>query len=193
MALGLADRIFVWSYSNTDNYTLESSDWCNADSVGYVLFSAGQFIKDQLDLFYSEFADWLNLAEFFDVEEQLQPSEVAVFLKAAGAPGSVDFRSIENYDCFSGLRAVIRHRLDQGSLDQIKLAAELFNRTIDFGLDCCNTNACAVIRVGSAEKVAPFLLERILNRLPKMLREGTKPNKTNRLPLSSGFFRLRRC
>jgi hypothetical protein len=31
------------------------------------------------------------------------------------------------------------------------------------------------------------------NRLPKMLREGTKPNKTNRLPLSSGFFRLRRC
>ena len=58
-----------------------------------------------------------------------------------------------------------RHRLDQRSLEQIKLAAELFNWTIDFGLSCCDTNAQAVIRVGSVEEVAPFLLERILNRL----------------------------
>ena len=76
-----------------------------------------------------------------------------------------DFSSIESYDCFSGLCAVIRHRLDQRSLEQIKLAAELFNWTIEFGLFSCDTNARASIRVGSAEDVASFLLERILNRL----------------------------
>jgi hypothetical protein len=102
----------------------------------------------------------------------LQPSEVAVFLKAAGAPDDADFSSIENYDCFSGLCAAIRQRLDQRSLEEIKLAAELFNWTIDFGLSCCDTNASAVIRVGSAEEVAPFLLERILNRLPDDAKRG---------------------
>jgi len=82
-----------------------------------------------------------------------------MFLKAAGAATEdADFSSIENYDCFSGLCAVIRHRLDQRSLEQIKLAAELFNWTIDFGLDSCDTNAHAVLRVGSVEDVAPFLL-----------------------------------
>jgi hypothetical protein len=119
-----------------------------------------------LSLFYGEFWEWFNLAEFPGVLEQLEPSEVAVFLKAAGAPDDADFTSSENYDCFSGLRAVIRHRLDQRSIEQIKLAAELFNWTIECGMDLCDTKACAVIRVGSAEEVAPFLLGRILNRLP---------------------------
>jgi hypothetical protein len=164
MTPGLADRILVWSYSDTTAYTLESCDWCSTDSFGPLL-SASQFIRDQLDLFYSEFSGWFNLAEFPDVMEQLQPSEVAVFLKAAGAPDDTDFSSIENYDCFSGLCAVIRHRLDQRSLEQIKLAAELFNWTIDCGLSCYETNARCVIRIGSAEEVAPFLLGRILNRL----------------------------
>lgn len=172
MAPGLAARILVWSCSDTDDYTLESCDWYSADSFGDLRLSASQFIRDQLDLFYTEFSEWFNLAEFPDVEEQLQPPEVAVFLKAAGAPDDADFRSIENYDCFSGVRAVIRHRLDQRSLEQIKLAAELFNWAIDFGLSCCDTKACAVIRVGSVEEVAPFLLERILNRLPDDAKRG---------------------
>ena len=113
----LADRILLWSYSNTDAYTLERCEWHAAHSFGHLHVLASQFIGGQLDEFYAEFSEWFNLAEFPNVEEQLQPSELAMFLKAAGAPEDVDFISIENYDCFSGLRAVIRHRLDQRSLD----------------------------------------------------------------------------
>ena len=166
MAPELTDRILVWSLSDTDGYTLESCDWCSADSIGYVYFLTSQFIKDQLDLFYGLFSECFNLAEYPDVLEQLQPHEVALFLKAAEAPDNTDFSTLEDYDCFSGLCAVIRHRLEQRSLEQIKLAAELFNWTIDCGLFVRDTNAHAVLRVGSVEEVAPFLLERILNRLP---------------------------
>jgi hypothetical protein len=125
-----------------------------------------QFINDQLDEFYADFSEWFNMAEFPDVEDQLLPCEAAVFLKGAGAPEAADFDSIENYDCFSGLCAVIRHRLAQKSLEQIELAGELFNWTIDFGLFCCDTKACAVIRIGSVVEIGPDLLERILSRLP---------------------------
>jgi hypothetical protein len=166
MAPGLADRILVWSYSDTDAHTLESCDWYSADSLGNLYASARQLIEDQLGLLNAEFWEWLNLAEFPDVMEQLQPPEVAVFLKAAGAPDDADFLSIHNYDCFSGLCAVIRHRLDQRSFEQVKLAAELFNWTVDFGLLSCDTNVHFVLRVGSVEEVASCLLERILNRLP---------------------------
>jgi hypothetical protein len=85
-ASGLADRILVWSYSETAAYTLERCDWYSPDSLGDLHFSIAQFIKDQLDLFYAEFSEYFNLADFPDVQEQLEPSEVAVFLKAAGAP-----------------------------------------------------------------------------------------------------------
>jgi hypothetical protein len=166
------DRILVWSYSYTDAYTLESCDWCAPDSFWHLHFSVSQFINDQLDEFYAEFSEWFNLADFPDVEEQLLPSETAVFLKGAGAPENADFDSVENHHCFSGLCAVIRHRLAQRSLEQIKLAAELFNWTIDFGLSCCDTNARAVIRVGSVQEVAPDLLERILDRLPDETEQG---------------------
>jgi len=161
----LESRILVWSLSETGAYTLESCDWRSADSIEYIRLSASQFIENQLDLFYGLFSEWFNLAEFPDVKWQLEPSETAVFLKAAGAPDDTDFRSIENYDCFSSFCAVIRHRLDQRSLGQIKLAAELFNWTIDCGLFLADTKAHAELRVGSVEEVAPFLLERILNRL----------------------------
>jgi hypothetical protein len=117
MALERRDRILVWSLSDTDAYTLENCAWCSADSIGHVYFLTSQFIKDQLDLFYGLFSDWFNLAEYPDVLEQLQPPEVAMFLKAAEAPDNTDFGSIGNYDCFSGLWRVIRHRLDQPSLD----------------------------------------------------------------------------
>jgi hypothetical protein len=171
MTSELADRILLWSYSDTDAYTLENCDWYSGNSIEHLHFWAKQFIEDQLYEFYADFSEWFNSADFPDVEEQLEPSEKAVFLKAAGAPDDWapnpdDASSMDDYDSFSGLRAVIRHRLDQRSLEQIKLAADLFNWTIEFGLFCCDTEAHAVLRVGSVEEVAPFLLKRILNRLP---------------------------
>ncbi|HTQ53178.1 MAG TPA: hypothetical protein VMI94_01890 [Bryobacteraceae bacterium] len=175
------DRILVWSYSNTDAYTLEYCDWYTPDSLWHLHFSVSQFINDRLDEFYADFSEWFNMAEFPDVEEQLLPSEAAVFLKGAGAPEGAGIDSIENYDCFSGLCAVIRHRLDQQSLEQIKLAAELFNWTIDFGLFCCDTKARALIRVGSIVEVGPYLLDRILSRLPD---KGHQRNPAPQLPRS---------
>jgi hypothetical protein len=168
MAPELADRILVWSFSNTDSYTLETCDWYSTASIGSVYLSTSEFIEKELANFYADFSDWFNLAEFPDVDEQLEPSEVMVFLKAAGAPDDTDCISMKNHDCFSGLRGVIRHRLDQRSLDQIKLAAKLFNWTIDCGLFLADTNSKAVLRVGPVEEVAPFLLERILHRLPNI-------------------------
>lgn len=162
----LEDRILVWWYSETDAYTHEHCDSFAPASFGHLHFTVAQFITSQLDEFYSGFSEWFNLAEFPDVLEQLEEPEVAVFLKAAGATDCTDFESIQKYDCFSGLCAVIRHRLDQRSLDQLKLAAELFNWTIEFGLFHCDTTGHATIKVGSAADVAPYLLGRILSRLP---------------------------
>jgi hypothetical protein len=175
MDQGLANRILVWSLSDTDTYTLENCDWCTADSIGEFHFLARQFIEDELALLYGEFSEWFNLAEFPDVGGKLEQSEVTVFLEAAGAPTGVNLGSAENYDCFSGLCAVIRHRLSERSLEKIKLAAELFNWTIDYGLSFGDTNAQAVLRVGSVEEVAPFLLERILNRLARETKQMRPP------------------
>jgi hypothetical protein len=121
MSPGVSDRILVWSYSNTDAYTLEYCDWYSPSSFEHMQFEVSQFIGDQLDEFYAEFSEWFNLAEFPDVEEQLLPPEKPVFLRAAGAPADVDFGEIENYDSFSGLRAVIRYRLDQRSLEHLTI------------------------------------------------------------------------
>jgi hypothetical protein len=98
MAPGLAARILVWAYSDSNAYTLESCDLYKSDSFVELRLSASQFLQDQLDIFYfySAFSEWFNVAEFPDVEEKLQPSEVAVFLKAPGAPDHADFRSIGN-------------------------------------------------------------------------------------------------
>jgi hypothetical protein len=141
---------------------------------------ASEFIRDQLESFYGQFSEWFNLAQFPDLEQQLQKSELAVFAKAAGGTDSSGPRSAGNYDCFSGLRAVIRERLLERSLEQIKLAAELFNWTIEFGLACCDNDARAVIKIGSAGDVAPVLLDRILSRLP------LDPNRRGAASPSSG-------
>ena len=61
---------------------------------------------------------------------------------------------------------MIRLRIEQFSLEQIKMAAALFNWTIDFGLDLCDAHASAEIQIGSVEEVAPIVLKRILDRLP---------------------------
>jgi len=101
--------------------TFESCEWYSPDSFGLLHFSASQFIRNQLHEFHAEFSEWFNLADFPDVGEQLEPAEVPVFLKAAGAPDDWtpdpdDASSMGDYDSFSGLRAVIRHRLEQRSL-----------------------------------------------------------------------------
>src|SRR5580704_16742684 len=103
MIPALADRILVCSYSDTDAYTLEYCDWYSADQLSHLHFSASEFINDQLNEFYAEFSEWFNLAEYPDIAEQFEPSEVAVFLTAAGAPSDTDFRAIGDYDSFSGL------------------------------------------------------------------------------------------
>jgi hypothetical protein len=168
----MAYRILAWWYSETDVYIQEHCEWFAPASFGHLHFTVAEFITSQLDEFYSGFSEWFNLAEYPDVLEQLEEPEVAVFLKAAGAPHGTDFESIQEYDCFSGLCAVIRRRLDQRSLDQLKLAAELFNWTIEFGLFLCDTTGHATIKVGSAADVAPYLLGRILSRLPDDSRQN---------------------
>jgi hypothetical protein len=161
----LADRTLVWSYRDINGDTLESCYSYNSDQFGDLHFAASQFIGDQLDQFYAEFSEWFNLADFPDVVEQMEASEVPVFIRVAGFVEDDD-SSTEYCDSFSGLRAVIRRRVDQFSFEQIKMAAALFNWTIDFGLDLCDAQASAEIRIGSVEEVAPLLLKRILNRLP---------------------------
>ena len=187
MDRGPLDRILVWSYSYTDAYTLEDCEWFTHDSLWHLHFCVSQFINNQLDEFYEEFSEWFNGADFPDVEEELLPSEVAVFLKGAGAPENADFDSIPQHHCFPGLRAVIRHRLEQRSLEQIELAADLFNWTIEFGLFCCQTTACAVIKIGSVVEVAPDLLERILDLVQDRLSDDAEHRKLA-LPLRPSCF-----
>ena len=57
MAPRLTDRIFVWSFGDTDAYTVENCDWCSTDSIGHVYFLASQFIKDRFAIFYGEFSE----------------------------------------------------------------------------------------------------------------------------------------
>src|SRR5471030_130634 len=107
----LADRTLVWSYRDINGYTLESCKWYNSDQFRDLHFAAGKFIRDQLSQFYAEFSEWFNLADFPDVVEQMEASEVPVFIRVAGFAG--DGSTIEYCDSFSGLRAVIRCRIDQ--------------------------------------------------------------------------------
>ena len=169
MAAATPELLFVWSYSDNTAYAFESCAWYAPGSFGHLHLSVRDFIEGQLDTFYMMFSEWFNLAEYPDVEEQLDPPEVVLFRRGAGAPADTDLFEIQNYDCFKGLRAVIRHRLDQKSLEQTKLGAELFNWMIDFGLFLSDEKASAVIKVESFEDFAPFLLERILDRLPEDL------------------------
>jgi hypothetical protein len=78
---------------------------------------------------------------------------------------------LENYDCFSGLLAVIRHRLAQATIGQLKQAAQLFNWTVESGLFLCDcdADAGATVCVGKPIEVAPFLLDRIVHRLPETM------------------------
>jgi hypothetical protein len=156
------DQAIVWAHSDTAAFNYEFCDWFRSDSIAQLHTAATTLINDQLHELYAQFSEELNLAEFPDVEEQLSPSEAAVFRKAAGAHLDTDSQRLEHSDCFTGLCTVIRQRLEQPSLAQIKGAAELFNWTMDSGLACCDGNPNAIVRVGNVKEVAPFLFERIL-------------------------------
>ena len=47
----------MWSFGDTDAYTVENCDWCSTDSIGHVYFLASQFIKDRFAIFYGEFSE----------------------------------------------------------------------------------------------------------------------------------------
>jgi hypothetical protein len=185
----LNDLILVWSLSATDAYTLERCDWYSVDSF-QLHCSVAQFIRDQLDLVYSQFSEWLNLAEFPDAVEQLRKDEIGLFLKAAGAPDGSDRCGIEHYDCFAGLRAVILDRLEKGTPEQMKMAAELFNWTIECGLFPSETNARAEIRLGATAEVAPFIVQRILERTYAASRLECYAPEVLRTPFMQRFLPL---
>ena len=166
MAPELADRILVWTLSDADAYTLESCDWFNPHALGS-LRSLSDFIHTQLDAFYGAYSEYFNLAEYPDVAEQLQPTEITIFRSAAGVPEDAPSDSIADYGTYHGLRTVILRRLELGTLKGMQLAADLFNWTIDFGLFLSETDAQGVIRVGPVGRVAPFVLERILSRFDR--------------------------
>ena len=101
----------------------------------------------------------------------METSEKALFLEAARAPVECipdpdNAGWMGEYDSFSGLQAVIKHRLHDRSLEQLKKAVELFNYTSDCGLFYSDPAVPAVIKVGNVAEVGPILLERILYRLP---------------------------
>jgi hypothetical protein len=171
MVLAAEDRMLVWCLSDTNAYTLETCDWYTPKSFGLLQLSVAEFIRDQLDGTYADFSEWFNLAEFPDVGEHLDPGEMSVYLEAAGADGNADVDMAD--DCFAGLRGVISHRLEGGSLQQTKRAAELFNWTIECGLSQADANVRVEVRVGRVEEVAPLLIDRILHRL-QSITEGQK-------------------
>jgi hypothetical protein len=179
------DRILLWSLSVTDAYTLESCGWFHPDSFGSLHVSVSEFVRAQLDTFYAGHSEYFNLAEYPDLVEQLLPSEMPIFRAAAGVPEDANLGSIADFDTFRGLRHVIPRRLECSSLEELELAADLFNWTIDSGLFLSGTDSRGAIRVGPICQVAPFVLHRILSRLPC----GAKPSDGTFPVLQSDFER----
>jgi hypothetical protein len=165
MAPRLADDFVVWAYSKTSVCTHEICEWYDSLSFEDLHISVAEFIEHEIRERYQDFSEWFNLAEYPDVLELFEPSEKMVFLRAAAAPDDADRCNLENYDCFSVLLAVIRHRLAQATIDQLKQAAQLFNWTVESGLFLCDADAGATVCVGNPIEVAPFLLDRIVHRL----------------------------
>jgi hypothetical protein len=165
MTPDITDFTFVWSFAETSAHKMESLDWFGAESDSRLLFDVREFINSQLDEFYAEFSESFNLANYPDVEDQFSPEEVPVFRRTVGMPLDAEYGEYKNYNCFAGLCAVIRERLKDEAVDNIRGAAELFNWTIDVGMSSCPENAGAFIEVGSVADVAPLVIERILNRL----------------------------
>ncbi len=156
-----ADDIVVWGYCKTNVSTLEICEWHDSLSFERLQTSVAQFIEYALRELYADFSEWFNLAEYPDVLETFDPSEKAVFLRAAGAPDDIADFDLGNCDCFSGLLAVIRQQLASRSISQLREAAKLFNWTVESGLFLCDSDAGATVYLGYPSEVAPLLLDRI--------------------------------
>ena len=160
MSASLADTIFVWSFVEVDCGKAESFEWFVSPRTD-LYSTVRQRIEGYLSLVSNGYGEYLNGAEFPDLKEQLKDDEVSVFLKAADVPMDCDpDEKFEAYNNFSGLVAVIRHRMQANTLESLRSAAELFNWTVDFGLNGCD-GAAASIAIGTLPQLAFSLIQRI--------------------------------
>ncbi len=160
-----ADRIFLWARSETHYSQIEFCQSYCPSSFSRLHHDASEFIFSQLDEFYREFCDWIHLADFPDVEEQISPSELLILPTVFSLASSEDLSKNRSSDCFSALCAVIRHRLNQQSLEGLIQAAHLFNYTIEYSVFGCDTNPWSILIIGSADVVAPAFLDHLSNSL----------------------------
>ena len=96
--------------------------------------------------------------------------EVEVFRSAGGIEG----------DEFHWLRAVVLHRLENTTVEGMQSAIELLQWVLDCGLSLCDESdhppKCLAM-VGDIRQFAPFLLDRIRNRVcPKRKIPGVGPD-----------------
>lgn len=111
------DRILVWWHYETGINSEEHYEWVTPALFAHLHFTVAEWINYVLDEFYSGFSEWFNLAEYPDVLEQLEEAEVAVFLKAAGAPDDTGFGSIVSFRQACGIRPRLGFPLLQQSPD----------------------------------------------------------------------------
>jgi len=152
------DAVFFLEFSDTAGYTFEDVRWYSPERLPDLHPALCQFIRTQLNEAYAGHSEWLNLAEYPDIEEQLESAEVEVFRSAGGIEG----------DEFHGLRAVVLHRLENTTVEGMQSAIELFQWVLDCGLFFCDESdhppKCLAM-VGDITQFAPFLLDRIRNRV----------------------------
>lgn len=181
----LADRLAVWSYLDTDSYSRQTFSTFNPSSPNQLQFEVTDLIEEHIRTLYNDYSEWFNLAEYPDVYEQLEASEMPIFLKAAGAPADWT-PDLENQSCYEdfdsgdGLVAVIRHRLQQRSPESLKAAIKLYDYLVEFGLFLCDSRYSAGIRMGTLAELAPYLTDRIIDEVTErkkvsMLSESSAP------------------
>lgn len=156
-----ADQIFLWARSETHFSQIEFCESYSPSSFSRLQHDASEFILWQLDEFYQEFCDWIQLADFPDVEEQFLPSEEPLLASIAGLASAKDHSEKPSSECFSALCGVIRHRLNQQTIQGLIQAANLFNYTIEYGVWDCVGNPYSILIIGSADAVAPALLDHL--------------------------------
>ena len=148
----------------------ETFEWVHSyDSNNILLLQAElrQAIENDLSIVYDNYSEWFNLAEYPDVEEQLDVSEIPLFRRAAGVDPDAEECVYGIGDEYDGLRAVIMHRLGSSDFARLESAARLFNWTIECGLDLCDASGSpgCLVRIGRLPEFASFLLDRVRGRV----------------------------
>ena len=154
----------IWcmlAFSNMpDLYQFEQLDYF------YGFFSlhqeASSFMKDQLKIFYDNYYEYFNLADYADAEERLTEEERRSF--------SERLQSDEIGVVFEILSEVLIQRLDIHTIESLKKSEELFNYIIDFGLSNYNEHrhsneAATWINIGQPAEFGIFFVEHILNQI----------------------------